>query len=103
MEVGDAAMKTWGKFKGITDSDEKDSPSEKPKKRKRRSGFNALQYLEAKFQADTEVKKKEVALRQHELALQQKLQDHFEAQMLHKLNSNSSSICNCSKFNKLKI
>ena len=87
MEVGDAAMKTWGKFKGITDSDEKDGPSEKPKRRKRRSGGNALQYLEAKFQADAEVKKKEVALRQHELALQQKLQEHFEAQMLQKLTA----------------
>ena len=84
MAVRDAAMKTWGKFKGITDSDEKGGPSEKPKRRKRRSGGNALQYLKAKFQADAEVKKEEVALRQHELALQQKLQEHFEAQILQK-------------------
>ena len=84
MAVRDAAMKTWGKSKGITDSHEKDGPSEKPKRRKRRSGGNALQYLEAKCQADAGVKKEEVALRQRELALQQKRQEHFEAQMLQK-------------------
>ena len=33
------------------------------------------------------MKKKEVALRQHEVALQQKLQEHFEAQMLQKLTA----------------
>ena len=54
-----------------------------PKRRKRRSGGNALQYLEAKCQADVEVKKKEVALRQQELALQQKQQEQSETQMLH--------------------
>ena len=82
MAVRDAAMKTWGKSKGITNSDEEEGPSEKPKRRKRRSGGNALQYLEAKCQADAEVKKEEVALRQQELALQQKRQEQFEAQML---------------------
>ena len=81
MEVRDAAMKTWGKSEGITNSDEEENPSEKPKRRKRRSGGNALQYLEPKCQADAEVKK-EVALRQQELALQQKRQEQFEAQML---------------------
>ena len=84
MAVRDAAMKTWEKSKGITDSDEEEGPSEKPKGRKRRSGGNALQYLEAKCQADAEVKKEEVVLRQRELALRQKRQEHFEAQMLQK-------------------
>ena len=82
MAVTDTAMKTWGKSKGITNSDEEEGPSEKPKRRKRRSGGNALQYLEAKCQADAEVNKEEVALRQQELALQQKRQEQFEAQML---------------------
>ena len=50
MAVRDAAIKTWGKSKDITDSDEEEGPSEKPKRRKRRSGGNALQYLEAKCQ-----------------------------------------------------
>ena len=58
MAVRDAAIKTWGKSKGITDSDEEEGPSEKPKRRKRRSGGNALQYLEAKCEADAEVKNK---------------------------------------------
>ena len=40
----------------------------KRKKRKRRSGANALQYLETKCRADAEVKKEEVALRQHQLS-----------------------------------
>lgn len=39
--------------------------------------------LEAKCQVDAEVKKQEVALCQQELALQQKRQEQFEAQMLH--------------------
>ena len=82
MAVTDTAMKTWGKSKGITNSDEEEGPSEKPKTRKRRSGGNALQYLEAKCQANAEVKKEEVALRQQELVLQQKRQEQFEAQML---------------------
>ena len=38
-----------------------------------------MQYLEVKCQADAEVKKEEVALRQQELALQQKRQEQFEA------------------------
>ena len=68
MAIRDAAMKTWVKSKGITDSDEEEGPSEKRKKRKRRSGANALQYLETKCRADAEVKKEEVALRQHQLS-----------------------------------
>ena len=67
MAIRDEAMKTWVKSKGITDSDEEEGPSEKRKKRKRRSGANALQYLETKCRADAEVKKEEVALRQHQL------------------------------------
>ena len=74
MAVRDAEMKTWLKSKGITNSDEEEGPSEKPKRRKRRSGGNALQYLEAKCLADAEVKKEEAALCQQELALQQKRQ-----------------------------
>ena len=82
MAVRDAAMKTWGKSQGIPISDKEEGPSEKPKRRKRRFGGNALQYLEAKCQDDAEVKKEEVALRQQELALQQKRPEQFEAQML---------------------
>ena len=111
MAVRDAEMKTWGKSKGITNSDEEEGPSEKPKRRKRRSGVNALQYLEAKCQADAEVKKEEVALRQQELALQQKRQGSFKLKCFSNsstysskyYNSNSSSISNSSKCNKLKI
>ena len=72
MAVRDAEMKTWVKSKGITNSDEEEGRSEEPKRRKRRSGGNALQYLEAKCLADAEVKKEEAALCQQELALQQK-------------------------------
>ena len=83
MAVRDAALNTWAKSK-CADSDEEDlsSESEKPRKRKRRRGNDGLQYLEAKCQAEADVKKEEVALRQQELALQQKRQEQFEAQML---------------------
>ena len=106
MAVRDAAIKTWGKSKGITDSDEEEGPSEKPKRRKRRSGGNALQYLEAKCQADAEVKKEEVALRQQELALQQKRQEQSEAQMLHQqqhLQQQQQFNLHSCKCTKLKI
>ena len=83
MAIRDAAMNTWAKSKFVADSDEEESASEKPRSRKRRRGSDALQYLEAKCQVDAEVKKQEVALRQQELALQQKRQEQFEAQMLH--------------------
>ena len=55
MSVRDVVMKTWGKSKGNTDCDEEECASEKPKRRKRRSGCNALQCLEARCQADAEV------------------------------------------------
>ena len=83
MAIRDTAMNTWAKSKFVADSDEEESASEKPRSRKRRRGSDALQYLEAKCQVDAEVKKQEVALRQQELALQQKRQEQFEAQMLH--------------------
>ena len=66
MPVRDAALNTWAKSK-CADSEEEDSESEKPRKRKRRRGNDGLQYLEAKCQAEADVKKEEVALRQQEL------------------------------------
>lgn len=82
MPIRDAAKNTWAKSKCVADSDEEESASEKPRKRRRKHGSDALQFLEAKCQADTEVKKEEVALCQQELAEQQKWQEKFEAQML---------------------
>ena len=48
--------------KCVADKDE--SVKEKPRKRRRNRGSDALKFLEAKFQADVEVKKEELALRQ---------------------------------------
>ena len=82
MDVRGAAMNTWAKSKCVVDSDGEECAKEKPRKRRRKGGSDALKFLEAKCQAGAEVKKEEVALRQQELALQQKWQGKFEAQML---------------------
>jgi len=82
MDVRDAAMNTWAKSKCVVDSDGEKCAKEKPRNRRRKGGIDALRFLEAKCQADAEVKKEEVVLRQQELALQQKRQEKFEAQML---------------------
>ena len=50
-------------FKCVADSDEQESAKEKPRKRRRKGGSDALKFLEANCQADAEVNK-EVALRQ---------------------------------------
>ena len=72
--IRDAAINTWAKSRCVADSDEEESASEKPKRRKRRR--DAPQYLEAKCQVDTEVKKEELALHQQaRIDLQQKRQD----------------------------
>jgi len=84
MAVRDAALNTWAKSK-CADSDKEDSESEKPRKRKRRRGNDGLQYLEAKCQAEADVKK-EVALRQQELALQQKCQEQQALQQQQQFN-----------------
>ena len=68
MAVRDAAMKTWANSKDVADSDEEESANEKSRNRKRRRDNDALQFLEAKCQADAEVRKQELALRQQELA-----------------------------------
>ena len=69
-----AAINTWAKSRCVADSDEEESASEKPKRRKRRR--DTLQYLEAKCQFDTDVKKEELALHQQvRIDLQQKRQD----------------------------
>ena len=81
MDVRDAAMNTWAKSKCVVDSDGEKCAKEKPRNRRRKGGIDASRFLEAKCQADAEVKK-EVVLRQQELALQQKRQEKFEAQML---------------------
>ena len=77
MDARDAAMNTWAKSKCVVDSDGEECAKEKPRKRIRKGGSDALKFLEAKCQADAEVTKEEVALRQQELALQQKLQEKF--------------------------
>ena len=82
MDVRDAAMNPWAKSKCVVDSEGEECAKEKPRKRRRKGDSNALKFLEAKCQADAEVKKEEVALRQQELALQQKRKEKFEAQML---------------------
>lgn len=82
MAVRDAALNTWAKSKCADSDEEEGEISEKPRKRKRRRGNDGLQYLEIKCQAEADVKKEEVTLRQQELALQQKRQEQFEAQML---------------------
>lgn len=68
-------------FQCVADSDDQESAKEKPRKRTRKGGSDALKFLEANCQADAEVKK-EVALRQQQLGLQQKRQEKFQAQML---------------------
>ena len=74
--IRDAAINTWTRSKCVADSDKEESASEKPKRRKRRRGSDTLQYLEAKCQADTEVKKEELALHQQgRIDLQQMRQD----------------------------
>jgi len=68
MDVRDATMNTWAKSKCVVDSDGEECAKEKQRRRRRKGGSDALKFLEAKCQADAEVKK-EVALRQRELAL----------------------------------
>ena len=69
MAVRHAAMDTWAKSKYVADSEEEESAEERPGKRRRKGGSDALKFLEANCQADAEVKKEEVALRRQELAL----------------------------------
>lgn len=66
----------------MADSDDQESAKEKPRKRTRKGGSDALKFLEANCQADAEVKKEVARLRQQQLALQQKRQEKFQAQML---------------------
>lgn len=62
-------MDAWAKSKYVADPDEEESAKEKPGKRWRKSGSDALKFVEAKCQVDADVKKEGVALRQQELAL----------------------------------
>ena len=110
MDVRDAAMNTWAKSKCVVDSDGEECAKEKPRKRSRKGGSDALKFLEAKCQADAEVTKEEVALRQQEPALQQKLQEKFILKPKCFFSSsnkqfinNSSLIFSSNNFNRLKI
>ena len=61
----------------------KDSEQQKNERKKAMAIRDVAMNTWAKSKVDAEVKKQEVALRQQELALQQKRQEQFEAQMLH--------------------
>lgn len=88
LNTRDKAMKTWRKAKSNGNDEsgsesEGESEKEKPsvKRRKRRGGSDALQYLAEKTERETELRKQELELRREELHLQAEQQrEQFKMQ-----------------------